>query len=122
MKKIHPIKPLEIPLNHKVRVAAYARVSSNTEEQLSSLKAQKEHYERYINSNKDWEFVDVYFDEGISGTKLKNREGLNRLIDDCEKGLINLVLTKSISRFARNTVDCLKLVRKLLAYDVAVFF
>lgn len=122
MKKIHPIKPLEIPLNHKVRVAAYARVSSNTEEQLSSLKAQKEHYERYINSNKDWEFVDVYFDEGISGTKLKNREGLNRLIDDCEKGLINLVLTKSISRFARNTVDCLKLVRKLLAYDVAVIF
>lgn len=122
MRKIYSILPIEAESSHRVRVAAYARVSSNSEEQLVSLQAQKEHYTNYISMNTDWQFVDVYFDSGVSGTKLKNRTGLNRLIEDCEKGLIELIITKSISRFARNTVDCLNLVRKLLAYDVAVIF
>lgn len=122
MKKVYPISPVERVTGHKIRVAAYARVSSDTEEQLESLQAQMEHYESYIRSNENWEFVEVYVDEGLSGTKLKNRVGLNRLIDDCEKGLVELIITKSISRFARNTVDCLNLVRKLLTYDVAILF
>lgn len=67
-------------------------------------------------------FVNVYFDKGISGTSLKKRVGLNKLIDDCEKGLVDLIITNSISRFSRNTVDCLYLVRRLLTYDIAVIF
>lgn len=112
----------EVMLQRKKRVAAYARVSSDSDEQLKSLAIQKEHYQGYIESNPDWEFVDVYFDEGVSGTSLKNRQGLKRLIDDCEKGLINLIITKSISRFSRNTIDCLNLVRRLRACDVPIIF
>lgn len=112
----------EVMLQRKKRVAAYARVSSYSDEQLKSLAIQKEHYQGYIESNPDWEFVDVYFDEGVSGTSLKNRQGLKRLIDDCEKGLINLIITKSISRFSRNTIDCLNLVRRLRACDVPIIF
>lgn len=122
LKKISVINPTESYQYNKKRVAAYARVSSNTDEQLQSLVAQTAHYKQYIQSNTDWEFVDVYYDEGISGTSLKNRNGLKRLISDCEKGLVDLIITKSISRFARNTVDCLNLVRRLLVYDVPVIF
>lgn len=104
----------------KVRVAAYCRVSTASDEQLVSLEAQKAHYEKYIRSNDEWEFAGLYYDEGISATKKDKRNGLLSMIADCEKGRIDLIITKSISRFARNTTDCLELVRKLLDLNVSI--
>lgn len=106
----------------KRRVAAYARVSTDSEEQLSSYEAQVEFYTRYIRSNPEWEFVHVYTDEGISGTNTKKREGFNQMVADALAGKIDLILTKSISRFARNTVDTLTTVRKLKEKQVEVYF
>ncbi len=106
----------------KMRVVAYARVSTESEEQLLSLEVQKEHYENHIKANPYWEYAGLYFDEGISGTKIEKRESLLKLLDDCEKGKIDRVITKSISRFARNTVDCLEMVRKLTRLGVAIYF
>lgn len=80
------------------------------------------HYENYIKTHSDWEYAGVYYDDGVTGTKTANREGLHKLIEDCEKGLIDLVITKSISRFSRNTMDCLSLVRKLSNYEVYILF
>ena len=104
------------------RVAAYARVSTDSEEQLSSYEAQVEFYTRCIKGNPGWEFVDVYTDEGISGTNIRKREGFNRMISDALSGKIDLILTKSISRFARNTVDTLTTVRTLKDHKVEVYF
>lgn len=104
------------------RVAAYARVSTDSEEQLSSYEAQVEFYTRYIKGNPSWEFIDVYTDEGISGTNIRKREGFNRMISDALSGKIDLILTKSISRFARNTVDTLTTVRTLKDHKVEVYF
>ncbi len=104
------------------RVAAYARVSTDSAEQLSSYEAQVEFYTRYIKGNPGWEFVDVYTDEGISGTNIRKREGFNRMVNDALSGKINLILTKSISRFARNTVDTLTTVRTLKDHKVEVYF
>lgn len=95
----------------KIRVAAYARVSTDSDEQLLSLETQKEHYDSFIKSHPDWEYAGLYYDDVISGTNTKKREGFMKMIDDCMTGKIDMVLTKSISRFARNTVDCLKYVR-----------
>lgn len=106
----------------KKRVAAYARVSTDSDEQLSSYEAQVDFYTRYINSNPEWKFVFVYTDEGISGTNTKKRDGFNRMIADALSGKIDLILTKSISRFARNTVDSLVAVRKLKKKGVEVYF
>ena len=106
----------------KIRVAAYCRVSTASDDQLISLEVQKAHYEDYIKSNNEWEYAGVYYDEGITGTKKECRDGLLTLVDACEKGLIDMVITKSISRFSRNTTDCLELVRKLLDLKVTVFF
>lgn len=106
----------------KKRVAAYARVSTDSDEQLSSYEAQVEFYTRHIQSNPEWEFVNVYTDEGISGTNTKKREGFNRMVADALGGRIDLILTKSISRFARNTVDTLTTVRKLKEKNVEVYF
>lgn len=106
----------------KKRVAAYARVSTDSEEQLSSYEAQVEFYTRHIQDNPEWEFVAVYTDEGISGTNTKKREGFNRMIADALDGKIDLILTKSISRFARNTVDTLTAVRRLKEKRVEVYF
>lgn len=106
----------------KTRVAAYARVSTSSDEQLLSLENQKEHYENYIRANEEWEYAGMYYDEGISGTKASKRDGLLKLVDDCDKGLIDIVLTKSISRFCRNTTDCLAIVRKLNNIGVAIIF
>src|SRR5690625_4737150 len=97
----------------KQKVAAYIRVSTSNEDQLISLEAQRRHYKMLIENNEEWQLVDIYSDEGITGTKKDRRSGLLRLISDCEKGKIDFILTKSISRFARNTIDCLELVRKL---------
>lgn len=109
----------------KKRVAAYARVSTNSEEQLTSYKAQVKHYTEYIQS-KDytdhWQFVSVYTDKGITGTSTAKREGFNRMIQDALAGKIDLIITKSVSRFARNTVDTLTIIRKLKEHGVEVYF
>lgn len=106
----------------KRRVAAYARVSTDSDEQLSSYEMQVDFYTRHINSNPDWEFVEVYTDEGISGTNIKKRDGFNRMIADALDGKIDLILTKSISRLARNTVDSLIAIRKLKEKGVEIYF
>ena len=106
----------------KKRVAAYARVSTDTEEQLSSYEAQVDHYTRFIQGKEEWVFVDVYTDEGISATNTKKRDGFNRMIGDALAGKIDLIITKSVSRFARNTVDTLTTVRKLKEKGVEVYF
>ena len=94
-----------LAVNKKVRVAAYARVSTKSDEQLLSLETQKEHYDNFINANSEWEYAGLYYDEGISGTKVEKREGLLSLLKDCEDGKIDRVITKSISLFSRNTTD-----------------
>ena len=99
----------------KRRVAAYARVSTAAEEQETSLAAQRDYYEQYIKENKEWEFVGIYYDDGISGLSFRNRDGFNRMVNDALDGKIDLILTKSLSRFARNTVDTLTTIRKLKA-------
>lgn len=123
MKKITKIEQnTAFAIKNRLRVAAYCRVSSASSEQLASLEAQKAHYENYIKSNDEWEYVGVYYDEGITGTKKERRDGLLSLIADCEKGKIDLIIAKSISRFSRNTTDCLELVRKLLDLKVGIIF
>ncbi|AKA72361.1 recombinase family protein [Clostridium scatologenes] len=104
------------------RVAAYARVSTDNEEQLSSFDAQMDYYTRHIKSNPAWTFIEVYTDEGISATSTKKREGFKRMISDALNGKIDLIITKSVSRFARNTVDTLTTVRKLKEKGVEVYF
>jgi len=106
----------------KIKVAAYCRVSTDSDAQLESLEAQKTHYENYITSRDDWEFAGLYYDEGITGTKKGKRPELLRLIDDCKAGKVDFIITKSISRFSRNTTDCLELVRTLLALHIPIFF
>lgn len=106
----------------KIRVAAYARVSTSSDEQLLSLETQKEHYESYIKANSDFEYAGLYYDEGISGTKVEKRDGLIKLLKDCENGKIDRVITKSISRFARNTTACLEMVRSLSKLGVYLYF
>ncbi len=109
-------------VTRKRRVAAYARVSTDSSEQLTSYEAQVDFYTRHIKSNPDWEFVSVYTDEGISGTDTKGRTGFNQMIADALNGKIDLILTKSISRFARNTVDSLTTIRKLKEQKIEVYF
>ena len=104
------------------RVAAYARVSTDSDEQFTSFEAQVDYYTKYIESNPDWEMVKIYTDEGISGTQTKHRKGFQEMIDDALKGKIDLIVTKSVSRFARNTVDSLTTIRELKANNVEVFF
>ena len=106
----------------KLRVAAYCRVSTDSDEQATSYDAQVEHYTELIQKNPEWEFAGIYADDGISGTNTKKREDFNRMIDDCEAGNIDMIITKSISRFARNTLDCLKYIRKLKEKNIPVFF
>lgn len=106
----------------KLRVAAYARVSTDSDKQLVSLETQKNHYEKYIKARPDWKFAGLYFDEGISGTKMDRRDGLKRLLEDCDKGLIDYIVVKSISRLARNTVDSIEIVRKLFQQGIFIYF
>lgn len=106
----------------KLRVAAYCRVSTDSDEQASSYEAQIEHYTSYINGHPDWTLAGIYADDGISGTNTKKRDEFNRMIDDCMAGNIEMIITKSISRFARNTLDCLKYIRQLKDKNIAVFF
>ena len=106
----------------KLRVAAYCRVSTDTDEQATSYEAQVEHYTDFIRKNTEWEFAGIFADDGISGTNTKKRDEFNRMIDECMAGNIDMIITKSISRFARNTLDCLKYIRDLKAKNIPVYF
>ena len=106
----------------KKKVAGYARVSTDHEEQLTSYDAQLDYYQHYIAAHADWEFVGMYSDEGISGTSTKRRDGFKRMVADALSGKIDLIVTKSVSRFARNTVDSLTTIRKLKAKGIEVYF
>ena len=106
----------------KLRVAAYCRVSTDSEEQATSYEAQVEHYTQFIQKNQEWEMAGIFADDGISGTNTKKREEFNRMIAECMKGNIDMIITKSISRFARNTLDCLKYIRQLKDKNIPVFF
>ena len=108
----------DIPL----RVTFYARVSSESDEQLNSLGNQINFYEDLIKKNKAWTFVEGYIDEGLSGISTKHRENFNRMISDAETDKFDLVITKEISRFARNTLDSIQYTRQLLSFGVGVFF
>lgn len=113
------VKTSEAP---KLRVAAYCRVSTDSDEQETSYETQVNHYTDYIKKNPEWEFSGIYADDGISGTNTKKREEFNRMISDCMAGNIDMVITKSISRFARNTLDCLKYIRQLKDKNISVYF
>ncbi len=118
-----PPKPTEIKkAPPKKRVAAYARVSTMKDAQENSLESQRDYYTKFIKRHSDWIFVEMYTDDGISGLSMRNRDGFNRMIKDALAGKIDLILTKSLSRFARNTVDSLTVIRKLKTAGVAVWF
>ena len=119
---IHPLSQLPIAMQRRRRVAGYARVSTDSDEQFTSYEAQVDYYTRFIQSKPEWEFVKVYTDEGISGTNTKRREGFKEMISDALAGKIDLIVTKSVSRFARNTVDSLVTIRKLKENGVECFF
>ena len=106
----------------KQRVAAYCRVSTNNKEQINSYEAQKVYYTQKIEENPDWELAGIFADRGLSGTSLKKRDNFNKMIAACKRGRIDTILTKSLSRFARNTVDCLETVRMLRARGIGVIF
>lgn len=112
------------PLNSLVRrkVAGYARVSTDSDEQENSYAAQVDYFTEFINARGDWSFVKIYTDEGITGVNTKRREGFNQMIADALAGKIDLIVTKSVSRFARNTVDTLTTIRELKAHGVEVYF
>ena len=104
------------------RVAAYCRVSTDSEDQLHSYRSQVDYYTNMITNEKDWMMAGVYADEGITGTQVTKREQFQKMIKDCMNGQIDMVITKSISRFARNTLDTLKYVRQLKEKNIAVYF
>lgn len=106
------------------RVAVYARVSTDDPNQTSSFELQKNHYEDVVNRHPGWNLIEIYADEGISGTSLKHRDSFNRMIEDCKSGKIDMIITKSVSRFARNVLDCIGEVRALAALNppIGVFF
>jgi site-specific DNA recombinase len=136
VRRIEPTQPFQsagtptirtiaaVPVTSKNRVAGYARVSTELESQEGSYELQCQHYTDYINEHEDWTLVKVYADEGKTGTSTRRRTEFRQMIKDAEEGKIDLIITKSISRFARNTVDCLETVRKLksLPKPVGVYF
>ena len=121
MPQVQVIQPIQ-QQPKRLRVAAYARVSSDSTDQLNSLSVQMDYYTHLIQENPNWDFAGIYADEGITGTSTKHREQFNRLMDDCRAGLIDRVLVKSASRFARNTADALTSVRELKNLGVTVAF
>lgn len=122
MKRITKIEEVKENPKRKLRVAAYARVSTESDKQLVSLEAQKNHYETYIKARPDWEYAGLYFDEGVSGTKMAKRDGLLSMLEDCDRGLIDYIIVKSISRFSRNTVESIETIRSLSQKGIYVFF
>ena len=121
---INPLTQTQTPIGsvRKRKTAAYARVSTDSDEQYTSYQALVNYYSHYITERADWEFVKVYADEGITGTNTKKRDEFNRLIEDALSGKVDLIITKSISRFARNTLDAIGYTRKLKAAGVEVYF
>lgn len=103
-------------------MAAYCRVSSSSEDQLNSFAAQNIHYTQYILEHEDWRLVDIYADEGVTGTSVEKREDFKRMLDDSGRGLMDRILVKSISRFARNTAECLEAIRQFRANGTTIFF
>jgi len=118
----NPLTQMAIGSTELRRVAAYARVSTNTDEQYTSYEAQVNYYKKFIQERSDWEYINVYADEGITGTSTKKRVEFNKMIADALEGKINLIITKSMSRFARNTLDTIRYVRKLKDNGIEVFF
>lgn len=121
-REIRESKQNSLPARKKVRIAVYARVSTDDPVQLGSLEAQMAYYTYAVLKNPEYRLIKVYYDEGVSGKKAENRDGFQELISDCRKGKIDRVITKSISRFARNTVDCLEYVRELETLGVSIMF
>ena len=105
-----------------LNVAAYCRVSTDKSDQKNSFEGQKSYFESYIKSHRDWKLINIYADEGITGTSTKKRKEFNTMISDAKSGKINMIITKEVSRFARNTVDTLQYTRELKAAGVSVFF
>ena len=122
MPKISKIEPTVPAIKQLKKVAAYARVSMQSERMMHSISAQVSYYSKLLQKNPDWEYAGVYADDFISGTNTVKRDEFKRMLADCEKGKIDIILTKSISRFARNTVDLLKTVRDLKAKGIEVRF
>ena len=120
---LHTILPLPtVPATRRLRVAAYCRTSDDNANQRTSIVNQREHWREEIGHHSDWDLVDIYWEAGVSGTKKETRPELMRLVADCEAHRVDMVVTKSVSRFARNTSDCLELLRKLKSLGVAVWF
>lgn len=112
----------EYGISTGLRVAAYARVSTEQESQSNSFQAQKDYYEKLITTTPGWTYAGIYADRGISGTSTDHREGFQQLMEDCRAGKIDRILTKSVSRFARNTVDSLNAIRELKALGIGIEF
>lgn len=126
VKKVKRIEPIHqkvmLELKPKKRVCAYVRVSTDSIEQQDSFYYQVEYYKGYIEERDDWEYVGIYSDEGRSGTKVERRDDFSRMMQDCEDGKIDMIITKSFIRFARNTVDSIKAIRKLRLLGIGVYF
>ena len=120
--RVIKIEAAEKSQNAQLRVAAYTRVSSDSDDQRNSFAAQNRYYAELISGKAEWRMVDIYADEGITGTSAAKREDFQRMMTDCRRGLIDQILVKSISRFARNTKDCLEAVRELKELGVNVRF
>jgi site-specific DNA recombinase len=116
------IDPVVQEIRKKQRTAAYARVSSDSDDQQNSFAAQVSYYTTLIGGTEEWELVDIYADEGITGLRMDKRDDFLRMIRDCRKGKIDRILTKSISRFSRNTRECLQTIRELKAIGVTIYF
>lgn len=121
-REVHFIEAFEQPKTAKLRVAGYARVSSDSDDQFHSFSAQVRYYTTLISANEKWELADIYADEAVTGTSTDKREDFNRMLADCRKGKIDRIITKSVSRFARNTLDALKAIRDLKDIGVTVYF
>lgn len=124
MSRVYKIEKLHVlpEMKRKVRTAVYARVSTRTDEQLESLAAQKEYYENFVKNNPEWTLAGIYVDEGITGTSYKKREQFKAMIADCKAGKIDQIITKSLSRFARNTVDTIENIRMLKVLGIGIWF
>ena len=120
-RNIRKIAPLMQKAPTKKRVAAYARVSNGKDAMLHSLSSQISYYSEYIQKHAGWEYLDVYADEAVTGTK-ESRAEFQRLLTDCRDGKVDMIITKSISRFARNTLTMLETVRELKKLNINVFF
>ena len=121
-KQVKKLSQQTMQDTHKKRVAAYVRVSMESEDLLRSYVRQIEYYTKLIKSNPEWEFVQVFADKGITGTSTEKRDAFMQMLDECEKGNIQIILTKSISRFSRNTIDLLQTVRHLKNLGIEVRF